>query len=82
MIRNDVLWLGHPKVVIRSDNDTALLQVVETALAALKAKGVAFNSEGSVPYDPQTNGAAENAVRLLKGSMRAMLLSFEIQSPT
>ena len=71
MIRDDVLWLGHPKVMIRSDNETALLQVVETALAAFKAKGVASNSEGSVQYDPQTIGAAEGAAGLLKGSMRA-----------
>ena len=65
--------------MIRSDNEAALLQVVDTAFAALKAKGVASNSEGSVPYDPQTNGAAENAARLLKGSLRASLMSFERQ---
>jgi hypothetical protein len=33
--------------------------------------------EGSVPYDPQTNGAAENAVKLFKGTLKAILLSFE-----
>ena len=68
-----------PKVMIRSDNEPALLQVVDTALTALKMKGVTSSSEGSVPYDPQTNGAVENAVRLLKGSLRANLLSFERQ---
>ena len=77
MIRDDVLWLGHTKVMIRSDNEPALLQVVGTALTALKMKGVTSSSEGSVRYDPQTNGPAENAVRLLKGSLRANLLSFE-----
>ena len=41
MIRDDVLWLGHPKVMIRSDNEPALLQVLDTALASPKAKGVA-----------------------------------------
>ena len=49
MIRDDVPWLGHPKVMIRSDNEPALLQVVHTALAALEAKGVNSSSEGSVP---------------------------------
>ena len=75
-IRDDVLWLGHLKVMIRSDNEPALLHVVDTALAASNAKGVASNSEGSVPNDPQTNGAAEHAGRLLKGSLRANVLSF------
>ena len=77
--RDDILWLGHHQVMIRSDNEPALLQVVDRALIALKAKGVTSSSEGSVPYDPQTNGAAENAVRLLKGSLRPNLLSFERQ---
>ena len=45
MIRDDVLWLGRPKIMIRSDYEPALLRVVETALAALKAKEVASNSE-------------------------------------
>ena len=50
---------------------------METVLAAFKAKGVASHSEGPVPYDPQTNGAAENAVRLSKGSIRANLMGLE-----
>ena len=78
-IQHNILWLGHPQIMIRSDNEPALLQVVDKALMALKAKGVTSSSEGSVPYDPQTNGAAENAVRLLKRSLRANLLSFERQ---
>ena len=56
MIRDYVLWLGHPKVVIRSDKETALLQVVDTTLAALKKKGVDSSSEGSAPYDPRPMG--------------------------
>ena len=59
----DIIWLGHARVVIRSDNEPALLQVVEKVITALKAKGVHAASEGSVPYDPQSNGAAESAVR-------------------
>ena len=64
---------------MRSDNEPALLQVVDKALVALKVKGVTSSSGGSVPYDLQTNGATENAVRLLKGSLRVNLLSFERQ---
>ena len=56
-----------------------MLQVVERTLAALRAAGVDSASEGLVPYALQTNGAAENAVRLLKGTLRANLLSLERQ---
>ena len=81
-IREDVLWLGHPRIMIRSDNEPAPVQVVDKAPMALKAKGVTSSSEGSVPYDLQTNGAAESAVRLLKGSLRANLLSFRETDPS
>ena len=59
MIRDDVLWLGHPKVMIRSGNEPALLQVVDAALTALKMKGVTSSSERSVPYDPDQWGSRE-----------------------
>ena len=73
-LKQDILWLGHSKVVIRSDNEPALLQVVASTLVALKMAGVTSAvDEGSVPYDPQTNGAAENAVKLFKGSLRAIV---------
>ena len=45
--------------MIINDKEPAITPVVDTALTALKAKGVTTtNAEGSVPYDPQTNGAA------------------------
>ena len=38
--RKDLIRLGHPSVMIRSGKDLALLHVVDTSVAALKAKGV------------------------------------------
>ena len=78
-MKQNVLWLGHSKVCIRSDNEPALVQVVERAVAALKMAGVDAVSEGSVPYDPQTNGAAEGAVKLVKGMFKVLLLGLERQ---
>ena len=78
-LKEDILWLGHSRVVIRSDNEPALVSVVDRVVKALKVSaGVdSVTSEGSVPYDPQTNGHAEGAVRLIKGQFRAMLLCLE-----
>ena len=39
-LKQDVLWLGHSKLVIRSDNEPALLQVVRQVLAAIRMEGV------------------------------------------
>ena len=78
-VKQNAIWLGHPKVVLKGDNEPALVQVLEAAATALRSAGVSANDEGSVPYDPQTNGAAENAVKLLKGTLRANLLGLERQ---
>ena len=63
-----ILWLGHP-TLIRNDNRPAFLQAVDTALAALKAKGLTVNAEGSVPYGPKTKWRSRKSLRV----------SFEIQ---
>ena len=45
-----------------------MVLVIDRALAALRlARVESAVADGSVPYDPQTNGAAENAVKLDKG---------------
>ena len=62
-MRQNVIWLGHSKVTLRSDNEPALVQVINRATAALKAAGVeSVLEEGSVPYDPQTNGVHEHYI--------------------
>ena len=76
-INQNILWLGHSKVCIRSDNELALVQVAERAAAALKMSGLDVVAKGSMPYDPQTNGAAENAMRLVKGMLKVLLLGME-----
>ena len=52
-IRQDVFWLGHSQVTIRGDNEPALVQVIDAALAALKVAGVTSAcGEGSVSARP------------------------------
>ena len=50
--KQHVLWLGHAKVMIRSDNEPAMVQFIETVLAAQHTAGFSSAGEGSVPYDP------------------------------
>ena len=74
----DIEFAGHTKVILRSDNEPALLQVVSDALKGLRIQQLdSAGSEGSVPYDPQTAGAAEVTVRNLKGQVRAMQLTLD-----
>ena len=47
-LKQDIPWLGHSKVVIKGDNEPALIQVISATLAALKMSGVtSVSDEGS-----------------------------------
>ena len=76
----DVAWLGWARLIVRSDNEPALAKLVVEAIKEMKVNGVEqAAAEGSIPYDPQSNGAAEAAVKLLKGTLRALHLGLEKQ---
>ena len=81
-VAEDIGWLGYPRVLLRSDNEPALLALLKESLKCMRIQSEAaplesVATEGSVPYDPQTNGAAETGVRLLKGQARALMLGLE-----
>ena len=88
-IARSIGWLGHVRVLLKGDNEPALVLLIDEALRVLRIDSVdrepdggqlrQVASEGSVPHDPQTNGAAETGVRLLKGQVRAMQLTLERQ---
>ena len=79
-LADSIAWMGHSKVTIRSDNEPAMITLVAAATNILKLGGVDVTVEGSIPYDPQSNGAAESAVRLVKGSLRTLQLGLERES--
>ena len=64
-------------MVLKSDNEPAVVKVLQEALGALKVTGVQAGEEHSPPYDPQANGAVESAVKQVKGRLRTMKLCLE-----
>ena len=77
--KRDAHWLGHTKVMIRSDNEPAMLQVVEKDLGGAASCRGWFGKRGIGPLRSANHGASKNAVRLLKGTLRTNLLSPERQ---
>ncbi len=66
-IVHDIVYLGHTRVILRSDSEPALLELVTDALKGLMIQLLdSAAAKASVPYDPQTVGAAEVSVRNLK----------------
>ena len=72
-----IMAFGHARCVVRSDNEPSIVQLVKAAFGQVRLGGIDVVDEGAVPYDPQTNGQAESAVRLLNGAMRVHPLSLE-----
>ena len=69
----DVQWLGYAKLTLKSDNEPAIVKLLAEALRELRIQGIEQAMEEHSPeYDPQSNGSAEVAVRLLKGHLRTM----------
>ena len=68
-IVEDIVYLGHTRVILRSDNEPALLLLVSDALKGLRVQQLdSAAAEGSVPHDPQTAGAlVEHAFGRLTG---------------
>ena len=77
-IVEDIVYLGHTRVILRSDNEPALLLLVGDAWKGLRVQQLdSAAAEGSVPHDPQTAGAAEVSARNLKCQVRAMHLTLD-----
>ena len=69
----DVRWLGYTKVVLKSDNEPAIVKLLGEALRELRINGLEQCLEEHPPeYDPQANGSAEVGVKLLKGHFRTL----------
>ena len=75
----DVEWMGHTKVMLRSDNERAIVALLKETLKSLRIDtSIEQVSEEHPPeYDPQANGAIESTVGAFKGLLRTMVLALE-----
>ena len=72
----DILWLGYSKVILKCDNEPAILKLLAETLKVLKVEGLdQACEEHPVPYDSKSNGGIEVGCRLVRG-MTTTLRSF------
>ena len=75
---SDIVWLGHTKVVLKSDNEPAILKLLTESLRELRIQGLeSVMSENSPEYDPQANGSAELGVQIVQGILKTHRSSLE-----
>ncbi len=74
---NTVLWLGHSRVILRGDNEPALIALIATSLKVLKVQLEGASEEHSQIYDSKSNGVVENAIKIFRGQFRTMKSDLE-----
>ena len=74
MIVKDLDTLGYHRVVFRCDNELSILALLRAVKLAWTGDVV---QETSAEGDPQSNGAAESSVNVVKGHFRSIKLAVE-----
>ena len=68
---SDIVWTGYTRVMLKSDNEPAILKLLIESLKELRINGLEqVMSENPPEYDPRSNGMAEAAVKSWKGMFR------------
>ena len=74
----DVKWLGYSKLLLRSDNEAAIVSLLKNAVRQLKTEGIEQVAREAPPsYDSRAQGSVENAVKQVQGLLRSIKLGFE-----
>ena len=71
-LRRDIQWLGHSRVILRSDNENPIVALLREALRALKVEVIDAGEPHPAPYDSKGNGGAENGVKQVQGILRTL----------
>ena len=74
----DIQWLGHTRVILKSDNEKAILKLLTEVLKDLRVSSLEqATQQHPAAYDPNSNGATEAACKRVGGLLRTLKLDFE-----
>ena len=76
LIVADIEWLGHTRVILKSDNEPSILALRRRVARMLKMNESFVNvqEENPVAYDSQSNGGIEVGIRIIRGFYRTLKL--------
>ena len=75
-MKEDIEWLGHTRITLTSDNEPAIVKLLQETLVQLKKHATVEQAgEGHPPpYDHKSNGSIENGVKQVQGMIRTLKL--------
>ena len=80
LVLKDVEWLGHSRVIFKSDGEPAMRALVKRVVefAKIEVKPLEqVGQEHSAAYDSQSNGSTEVGIQLVRGLYRTLRLCLE-----
>ena len=69
--------LGYNSIVLKSDNENSAKALKDKVQKIRSSLGLSTTLQESIPYDHESNGAAERANRLCAGKQTHSLTNFE-----
>ena len=75
LVTSDVAWLGHTKLLVKSDNENPLVGLVEQALRAIRCQVHEITNvsrEHSQEHDSKANGGTEVGIKIIRGLFRTI----------
>ena len=80
LIVGDIAWMGHVRLILKTDQEKSLVALVSRALQAMRVQVTDLETitvEHSQAYDSQASGGTELGVRALRGLYRTLRLCLE-----
>ena len=70
-LARDVQWLGHTRIILKSDNEKAILKLLTEVLKSLRVTLMdQATQQHPAAYDPNSNGATEVTCKRVGGLLR------------
>eukprot|EP00969_Alexandrium_andersonii_P160560 7094351-Alexandrium_andersonii.AAC.1 len=76
MLRAEIAYLGHRKVILKSDQEPSIMALKEAVLREC-GNSVEVTMEESPVGESESNGMAERAVQEIQGQVRTLRDAFE-----
>ena len=78
-VADDVAWLGYSRVLLKSENDPAIVAVLKETLKAVHVDGIVDQAleDRPPPYDSQSNRLVESAVKSVRGMTCTLHVALE-----
>ena len=77
-LSRDIQWLGHPRIILKSDNEKSIVRLLTEVLKSLRATPIEqVAQQHPSAYDPNSNGAIESTCKRVGGLLRTLKFDFE-----